>query len=72
MAIVGSRPKRKPCSSNCATCEHKAASGDGWCYMFKQEPEGRCYLHTAEKGPLTDLQQLIRRAQQMSARKDGR
>lgn len=67
MSVVGSRPKRRPCSSNCATCDHKKERVDGWCYMFREEPEGRCYLHTGEKGPLTDLEQLITQAQQISA-----
>ena len=67
MSVVGSRTKRLPCSSNCATCGHKQVPDGGWCYMFKEPPEGRCYQHTGEKGPLTDLENLIRQAQLMSA-----
>lgn len=69
MSVVGSRPKRKPCTSNCATCGHQQASGDGWCYMFKDAPEGRCYLHTGEEKPLSDIQHLIRQTQLMTANK---
>lgn len=67
MSVVGSRPKRRLCSSNCATCDHKRERVDGWCYMFREPPEGRCYQHTGEKGPLTNLESLIKQVQQMGA-----
>jgi hypothetical protein len=39
--------------NNCATCEHKEVEhGDGWCYMFREEPEEVCMQHT----PMIDLE----------------
>lgn len=67
MSVVGSRPKQRPCSSNCTTCDHSKERVDGWCYMFETAPEGRCYQHTGKKGPLTNLESLAKQAQQMSA-----
>lgn len=38
--------------NNCGTCDYKAMQnqkGDGWCYMFKNEPTYRCLVHTAPR-----------------------
>lgn len=28
------------CSLPCAQCEHKRHHGEGWCYMFREPPQG--------------------------------
>jgi hypothetical protein len=48
--------------NNCATCRHKADPDGGWCYMFKAEPAGRCYQHTAlQQYSMADVQRLMER-----------
>lgn len=31
--------------SNCSTCEYKLHPDGGWCYMFKEAPQGVCRKH---------------------------
>lgn len=33
--------------NNCGMCKHKANPEEGWCYMFKDEPEAICLKHSA-------------------------
>jgi hypothetical protein len=35
--------------NNCDRCDHKKHPDGGWCYMFKNEPDGFCAKHTAKK-----------------------
>ena len=43
------------CIMNCSTCDHSsennriARKSEGYCYMWKEEPEGQCFQHTAYK-----------------------
>ena len=43
------------CIMNCSTCGNssenngRARDSDGYCYMWKEEPEGECFQHTAYK-----------------------
>lgn len=30
------------CLSNCENCAHKKDPQGGWCYMFRDEPDGLC------------------------------
>lgn len=43
------------CISNCSTCEYRRKPDDGYCYMFREEPEGVCAKHRlawpAERSP---------------------
>lgn len=32
--------------SNCNTCKHKQHPDGGWCYMFRDQPNGVCAKHT--------------------------
>jgi hypothetical protein len=32
--------------NNCSTCLHKKDPDGGWCYMFRNEPDTICNLHT--------------------------
>jgi len=43
--------------NNCETCEYKHLKSpdqtdDGWCYMFRDEPQEVCMLHTGRKSPI--------------------
>lgn len=31
--------------SNCSSCWYKLHPDGGWCYMFREEPEGVCMKH---------------------------
>lgn len=44
------------CVMNCETCDHKKHYGgaDGYCYMWREEPEGKCYQHTKYKANIDD------------------
>ncbi len=76
-----SRAVRKPCSSNCETCDHHKrqlaiekspehfTSGVDehlHCYMFKDAPDGECYQHTGMPDPTNDFMKLLK-AMQKSA-----
>ena len=43
------------CGMNCETCGHSskncaiARDSDGYCYMWRVEPEGQCFQHTGYK-----------------------
>ena len=34
--------------NNCEICDHKKRPDGGWCYMFRNEPEDVCHIHTAK------------------------
>ena len=40
------RTERLANPNNCATCDHKKQAGEGWCYMFRDEPKDVCFQHT--------------------------
>ena len=48
-----------PCLMNCDTCYFKKINQgkSGWCYMFREEPEGECRQHSGFK---TDTAQIIK------------
>lgn len=36
--------------NNCSRCDYrKMPRGEGWCYMFKNEPTDVCRKHTAQR-----------------------
>lgn len=39
------------CLMNCNTCHYKKINQDqlGWCYMFREEPNGECRQHTGSE-----------------------
>lgn len=57
---------RSGCTSECSTCDHKARPEGGYCYMFRQEPEGRCFKHTKAAPPVGVLESLIASAAEYS------
>lgn len=44
--------------ANCSTCDHKKNPDGGWCYMFRQEPEFTCQIHTNKKVRITHVLDL--------------
>lgn len=48
--------------NNCDTCHHSKHGGDGWCYMFREEPHDACMQHSAYQHiPVSDLTGLMER-----------
>lgn len=41
---------QRGCLSNCGTCRHKQNPDGGWCYMFRDEPQGECKKWVARAG----------------------
>jgi len=48
--------------NNCETCKHRLNNpDDGWCYMFRDEPDAVCMKHTGREDDfkvLIDLGEL--------------
>lgn len=38
-------------TTDCSTCKHKQYPDGGHCYMFKNEPEFDCQVHTGNTAP---------------------
>ena len=49
--------------NNCSTCDYKriAHTGDGRCYMFRNEPSEVCMVHTGRRMSVTVIIELLRR-----------
>lgn len=37
----------------CQVCDHRARGGEGYCYMWREQPTGVCFENTAYKRHLT-------------------
>jgi len=47
------------CVMNCKTCGYRNSQNqnqieNGYCYMWKEEPEGKCFQHTSYKTNIED------------------
>lgn len=53
------------CVMNCSTCSNstknnqRARESEGYCYMFKEEPEGQCFQHTSYKDTSVEAFQIL-------------
>ncbi len=48
--------------NNCNTCYYKlvAEADDGWCYMFRNEPNEVCMDHTGRRMSVESIIKLLR------------
>lgn len=48
--------------NNCSTCYYKqvAEDADGWCYMFRNEPNEVCMDHTGRRMSVEAIIKLLR------------
>jgi len=47
--------------NNCNTCYYKlvAEDDDGWCYMFRNEPNEVCMVHTGRRMSVESIIKLL-------------